>query len=146
MCALVAGVQTLGRPIWLTPRRDGDGRHRVELPARDLLENLAAPAPVLNRPLDQDQQLVDGGKGAQAMTDDHDGRAHGLEIADSAVQQCVAFRVQIGIRLVQHDKLGVPVKRARQSDPLRSEEHTSELQSLMRISYAVFCLKKKNKK
>src|SRR3546814_3217139 len=29
---------------------------------------------------------------------------------------------------------------------LRSEEHTSELQSLMRTSYAVFCLKKKNKK
>src|SRR3546814_7826622 len=29
--------------------------------------------------------------------------------------------------------------------PQRSEEHTSELQSLMRISYAVFCLKKKNK-
>src|SRR3546814_2725174 len=28
----------------------------------------------------------------------------------------------------------------------RSEEHTSELQSLMRISYAVFCLKKNNKK
>src|SRR3546814_9396804 len=28
---------------------------------------------------------------------------------------------------------------------MRSEEHTSELQSLMRISYAVFCLKKKNK-
>src|SRR3546814_7185275 len=28
--------------------------------------------------------------------------------------------------------------------PLRSEEHTSELQSLMRISYAVFCLKKKH--
>src|SRR3546814_1549524 len=29
--------------------------------------------------------------------------------------------------------------------PGRSEEHTSELQSLMRISYAVFCLKQKNK-
>src|SRR3546814_1650606 len=29
---------------------------------------------------------------------------------------------------------------------VRSEEHTSELQSLMRISYAVFCLKKKNNK
>src|SRR3546814_5489457 len=29
-------------------------------------------------------------------------------------------------------------------EPARSEEHTSELQSLMRISYAVFCLKKKN--
>src|SRR3546814_3040161 len=31
------------------------------------------------------------------------------------------------------------------SEADRSEEHTSELQSLMRISYAVFCLKKKNK-
>src|SRR3546814_1445223 len=30
--------------------------------------------------------------------------------------------------------------------PVRSEEHTSELQSLMRISYAVFCLKKKTTK
>src|SRR3546814_1293916 len=30
-------------------------------------------------------------------------------------------------------------------DPARSEEHTSELQSLMRISYAVFCLKKQKK-
>src|SRR3546814_7059074 len=32
------------------------------------------------------------------------------------------------------------------SRPRRSEEHTSELQSLMRISYAVFCLKKKTKR
>src|SRR3546814_7946705 len=31
----------------------------------------------------------------------------------------------------------------RAEDDIRSEEHTSELQSLMRISYAVFCLKKK---
>src|SRR3546814_8890639 len=35
--------------------------------------------------------------------------------------------------------LGIPLARL-----ARSEEHTSELQSLMRISYAVFCLKKKN--
>src|SRR3546814_5183791 len=33
----------------------------------------------------------------------------------------------------------------RRNKPVRSEEHTSELQSLMRISYAVFCLKKKQK-
>src|SRR3546814_7549858 len=32
-----------------------------------------------------------------------------------------------------------------QKPEMRSEEHTSELQSLMRISYAVFCLKKKNR-
>src|SRR3546814_1437421 len=34
----------------------------------------------------------------------------------------------------------------RQSVPVRSEEHTSELQSLMRITYAVFCLKKQKRK
>src|SRR3546814_6345189 len=38
---------------------------------------------------------------------------------------------------------GAP-RRRRASTSRRSEEHTSELQSLMRISYAVFCLKKKN--
>src|SRR3546814_7544298 len=36
------------------------------------------------------------------------------------------------------------VPRMVRSDGRRSEEHTSELQSLMRISYAVFCLKKKS--
>src|SRR3546814_3214119 len=40
--------------------------------------------------------------------------------------------------------LSVPLFALNQIDPdRRSEEHTSELQSLMRISYAVFCLKKK---
>src|SRR3546814_1298269 len=36
-----------------------------------------------------------------------------------------------------------PARAARERSDVRSEEHTSELQSLMRISYAVFCLKKK---
>src|SRR3546814_5245768 len=35
-------------------------------------------------------------------------------------------------------------RRGKYRTKIRSEEHTSELQSLMRISYAVFCLKKKN--
>src|SRR3546814_6073436 len=39
-----------------------------------------------------------------------------------------------------------PAPSAVRSSSKRSEEHTSELQSLMRISYAVFCLKKKNHK
>src|SRR3546814_4681821 len=42
-------------------------------------------------------------------------------------------------------RLGVGLRAALTAVPTRSEEHTSELQSLMRISYAVFCLKKKNK-
>src|SRR3546814_10076115 len=43
------------------------------------------------------------------------------------------FLAWLFLRNVDHGKLA----------PTRSEEHTSELQSLMRISYAVFCLKKK---
>src|SRR3546814_3374705 len=39
---------------------------------------------------------------------------------------------------------GLMLKRAKLAS-IRSEEHTSELQSLMRITYAVFCLKKKNR-
>src|SRR3546814_961978 len=43
-------------------------------------------------------------------------------------------------------RLPSPVKpQIKRADVWRSEEHTSELQSLMRISYAVFCLQKKNK-
>src|SRR3546814_7664600 len=43
----------------------------------------------------------------------------------------------------QGDSLLLDCEAARAGDLLRSEEHTSELQSLMRSSYAVFCLKKK---
>src|SRR3546814_4234841 len=47
----------------------------------------------------------------------------------------------------QYVAVGGNASRGRRADryrtPARSEEHTSELQSLMRISYAVFCLKKK---
>src|SRR3546814_6737818 len=41
--------------------------------------------------------------------------------------------------------LSLPSRRLRSVIRSRSEEHTSELQSLMRISYAVFCLKKQKK-
>src|SRR3546814_6071309 len=70
------------------------------------------------------------------------------------------FMRDLGIRSVPVDELPLAVhlwqspmpRRLRdplppeqeQGKPWRSEEHTSELQSLMRISYAVFCLKKKN--
>src|SRR3546814_1637745 len=55
-----------------------------------------------------------------------------------------------GVRIANLDKIKCTFLAARsegqRSRPgRRSEEHTSELQSLMRISYAVFCLKKKNK-
>src|SRR3546814_3652270 len=52
--------------------------------------------------------------------------------------------VEVGPQLVDEDELAVG-RLPEQEVAERSEEHTSELQSLMRISYAVFCLKKKNK-
>src|SRR3546814_10004888 len=48
------------------------------------------------------------------------------------------FMVPIKVTLLAAFVIALPV--------VRSEEHTSELQSLMRISYAVFCLKKKKNK
>src|SRR3546814_3416870 len=48
-------------------------------------------------------------------------------------------RASIGLRIVSRASIASTSWSTR-----RSEEHTSELQSLMRISYAVFCLKKKN--
>src|SRR3546814_5859743 len=47
----------------------------------------------------------------------------------------------VEILSIEQDRHGKPL---RHKFEIRSEEHTSELQSLMRISYAVFCLKKKN--
>src|SRR3546814_6380210 len=54
-----------------------------------------------------------------------------------------AIHVELFSALVEVLKLNIVV--ADGEDEFRSEEHTSELQSLMRISYAVFCLKKKKK-
>src|SRR3546814_6726248 len=55
----------------------------------------------------------------------------------------------IAIEICECDCLFLHVVRNPRESPLfrgRSEEHTSELQSLLRISYAVFCLKKKTQK
>src|SRR3546814_5017945 len=54
---------------------------------------------------------------------------------------CFARRVRVNVYLRLRPGKPFP-ERYRHSDP-RSDEHTSELQSLMRISYAFFCLKKK---
>src|SRR3546814_4596811 len=52
------------------------------------------------------------------------------------------FRHRFGVEQIAFDAIVAPRRIDRRD---RSEEHTSELQSLMRISYAVFCLKKKKK-
>src|SRR3546814_20101538 len=64
--------------------------------------------------------------------------------------QTAMQRLSSGLRInsAKDDAAGLAIsdRMTAQIRGLRSEEHTSELQSLMRISYAVFCLKKKKKK
>src|SRR3546814_8181960 len=60
-----------------------------------------------------------------------------VDVVDAGGQALPVAGGRVGDRLAVR-----PVRRAAAGE-LRSEEHTSELQSLMRISYAVFCLKKK---
>src|SRR3546814_6458680 len=63
------------------------------------------------------------------------------------VVQGEGLAVPFGGQALQLDRRGEAGKRRGGKRPAdRSEEHTSELQSLMRISYAVFCLKKKTNK
>src|SRR3546814_9963012 len=81
------------------------------------------------------------------------GRHVGLHGGVAEPQRPVARRFRRGTRpAARHGErqseadLGAAERPARRRDAEdRSEEHTSELQSLMRISYAVFCLKKKKK-
>src|SRR3546814_2772703 len=70
--------------------------------------------------------------GAYRTRGRHDPRGYSARIARSILAMLVA-------------PVSVIATRISASIRLRSEEHTSELQSLMRISYAVFCLKKKKK-
>src|SRR3546814_2933889 len=61
-----------------------------------------------------------------------------------AINRLADMEVTTGTTPVTFDP-SAPVSRGQMTTFIRSEEHTSELQSLMRISYAVFCLKKKKR-
>src|SRR3546814_8981681 len=70
----------------------------------------------------------------------------GLRSVSLEVVRAVISALRAGLKVARPLPLIDPLDRRRGRYPKRSEEHTSELQSLMRISYAVFCLKKKKNK
>src|SRR3546814_1052517 len=99
-------------------------------PARDLVADLAAKAAV-----DPARAVAfQGAPGANS-------HLAALDYAPDCVPlPCFAFEDAIdAVREGRAARAIIPIENS------RSEEHTSELQSLMRISYAVFCLKKKKK-
>src|SRR3546814_2237252 len=101
--------------------------------------------------------LIDGGEHAPSL------RRMAARLGEPAIRTGVGIAMKImGEQFVLGRDIGEALRRARGGDNApfrysfdmlgeaartqadRSEEHTSELQSLMRISYAVFCLKKKS--
>src|SRR3546814_1157484 len=78
------------------------------------------------------------GSWLEIIREDNRAIVRAASAASKAADYLLAFRPEAAVA-ANDDHRGKSDRAA------RSEEHTSELQSLMRISYAVFCLKKKNK-
>src|SRR3546814_9188705 len=70
-------------------------------------------------------------------------RAYGWDVSEMGPMRVTEPYLERDIAKMQS---APPKPDSRIESTIRSEEHTSELQSLMRISYAVFCLQKQNKK
>src|SRR3546814_6662518 len=116
MCALVTGVQTCALPI------------SVDAPD-SIADNGLGFSNEIRRARLGVEGTIPGGFGYKFEADFAD---NGVELMDAILTyKAKGLTFTVG----QHNNF--------QGLEERSEEHTSELQSLMRISYAVFCLKKK---
>src|SRR3546814_6036976 len=83
--------------------------------------------------------------GALLCPREHRLRLNALALQGQRVSEVVERHPRIRIK-TERPLVVVPAEVEAAHAVIRSEEHTSELQSLMRISYAVFCLKKKTNK
>src|SRR3546814_8241682 len=144
--ALVTGVQTCALPISVLPEFDQLGRtaHRAHHLV-ELLDAVAVPV--------REHRHVSPRESRLLVRDrvQRNGRIGNDTFAIVARDLPMHFRPVCGFNAFAFDALCRRADLALRLKPnalrlkaARSEEHTSELQSLMRISYAVFCLKKKN--
>src|SRR3546814_5041910 len=93
--------------------------------------------PVAALAVDRGEDRPPGGAGGLAVV-------AGAVFAPDPVGPAVVGRRRVGHRVEERERgRGRVNRRGPGQESTRSEEHTSELQSLMRISYAVFCLNKK---
>src|SRR3546814_3178614 len=117
---VVPCVEEIAQPEWpalLVERVRIIGHDMIELQFADDIAGAVARLAQIKQLLERGQFVVRVGPAAR--------RPFGMEMAGLLERPVVRLDIQRG------------------EAPRRSEEHTSELQSLMRISYAVFCLKKK---
>src|SRR3546814_4270739 len=123
-CALVTGLQTCALPIWSTR---SDLLPPVYIAELSKLQDSGPPVPAEQIRETIRQEL--GAEPEQLFTS-----FTWEPLASASIGQAHSATTRDGIPVVV---------KVRRPDAVRSDEHTSELQSLMRHSYAVFCLKKK---
>src|SRR3546814_1244927 len=118
----------------------GGGTRRTKDRAAVLAQHLQPRAEIIG--------VADGRGDAERGAEE--GRTHfgdqffaGIILAAETVGQVAAQALRVAGRVRQFVQAGPVIIDLLEEGGLRSEEHTSELQSLMRNSYAVFCLKKK---
>src|SRR3546814_2286457 len=133
-CALVTGVQTCALPIYVS-RANASAFEFADV---ERIEVLKGPQGVLYG------RNATGGAIrviSKDVADDFEGQVQ------AGYGNYNAWNVSGTASIPVSDDFGIRLSalvKRRDGFATRSEEHTSELQSLMRISYAVFCLKKKN--
>src|SRR3546814_387056 len=115
-------------------------------PAALLTMAIEQPAPAFDE-LEADRRLTANRRDAAAMLAKADNRmlAGDHRAANAYYRQVLRLAAE-GETVGHADARRAETTKQWLAERFRSEEHTSELQSLMRISYAVFCLKQKNKK
>src|SRR3546814_2446766 len=132
-----------GVPLSHVSHEPYDGYYGPDVDTADLLEQrLADPSSGLDAPAAILVETVQGEGGLNAASPAWLGRIAALAKAHGAL--LIVDDIQAGCgragSFFSFEGMGFT------PDIVRSEEHTSELQSLMRISYAVFCLKKKKRR